>query len=129
VRRAAGCGAGHHRALPQRHHRRPPGKLIEAARAAWTNDEKIFGAFGLQGGDYDDSYEVWPENWPSWALFVEVSGQWRVGFNGRYALDYTPLFMRMERLRLPDADWELMFSDVRLIERTVLEVTNENKPQ
>jgi hypothetical protein len=58
-----------------------------------------------------------------------VSGQWRVGFNGRYALDYTPLFMRMERLRLPDADWELMFSDVRLIERTVLEVTNENKPQ
>jgi hypothetical protein len=58
-----------------------------------------------------------------------VSGQWRAGFHGRYALDYTPLFMRMERLRLDDAEWETMFSDVRLIERTVLEVTNENKPQ
>jgi hypothetical protein len=35
--------------------------------------------------------------------------------------------MRMERLRLPDAEWELMFSDIRLLERTVLEVTNESK--
>lgn len=58
---------------------------------------------------------------------MEFSGQWRVGFSGRYALDYTPLFMRMERLRLPDDEWESMFADIRLIERTVLEVVNEAK--
>lgn len=100
---------------------------MQAARAAWSSDEKTFSAFGLQDDDYDDSFEVWPENWPSWTLFVEFSGQWRVGFNGRYALDYTPLFARMERLRLSDADWESMFADIRLIERTVLEVETEAK--
>jgi hypothetical protein len=50
------------------------------------------------------------------------------GIDGRrYAMDYTPLFMRMDRLRLSDEDWEVMFADIRLIERTVLETTRDNK--
>ena len=100
---------------------------MQAARAAWTDDQKTLSAFGLTDDDYDDSFEVWPENWPSWQLFVEMSGQWRRDWERIRALDYTPLFMRMERLRLPDAEWESMFADIRLIERTVLEVVNEAK--
>lgn len=49
-----------------------------------------------------------------------MSGQWRTGFGGAYALDYTALFMRMDRMRLDDATWEQMFADVRVLEAEAL---------
>lgn len=55
-----------------------------------------------------------------WVLWGEMRGQWRAGFNGAYAIDYTPLFMRMERLRLSDDDWNEMFADFRVIEAASL---------
>lgn len=64
--------------------------------------------------------EVWPENWPAWVLFCEMSGQWRSGFNGPTALDYTALFMRMDRLGLADPDWQDLFADVRTLESAAL---------
>jgi hypothetical protein len=80
-------------------------------------------AAGFTAEDFaGDPVEVWPENWPAWCLFAEMSGQWRVGFAGRYALDYTPLFARMERQRLDDATWEQRFSDVRVMEQAVLDM-------
>lgn len=77
----------------------------------------------FSAADYDmELAEVWPENWPSWALFEEMGGQWRMrGMDGvPYALDYGPLFARMERLRLPDEEWREMFDDVRLLEAAAL---------
>lgn len=56
-----------------------------------------------------------------------MSGQWRVGFSGQYALDYTPLFMRMDRLRLDDAAWEALFADVRVLEHAALQAMNEGR--
>lgn len=50
-----------------------------------------------------------------------------MGFNGPYALDYTPLFMRMDRLGLSRDEWEDCFQDVRLIERTALEEMAKRK--
>lgn len=66
--------------------------------------------------------EVWPENWPAWALFDEMQGQWRTrGMDGKpYALDYGPLLMRLERMRLSDEDWQRMYDDVRVLEATAL---------
>lgn len=65
---------------------------------------------------------VWPDCWASWCLFVELSGQWRVrGIDAQpTALDYTPLFMRMERMRLDDDTWRQMFDDVRVCEAAAL---------
>lgn len=50
-----------------------------------------------------------------------MSGQWRVGFGGPFALDYSTLFARMERLRLDDDDWEQRFQDVRVLEAAALD--------
>lgn len=55
------------------------------------------------------------------ALFCELAGQWRSGMNGPTALDYTTLFLRMEKLRLSDADWQHTFDDVRVMEAAALE--------
>ena len=80
---------------------RPPRagwELIEAARAAWTDDDKAR-RLRLSDGDYDELRGL-AENWASWSLFVEMSGQWRIGGMGGSALDYAAVFMRMERMRL-----------------------------
>lgn len=79
-------------------------------------------AAGFAPEDYDDApVDVWPENWPAWQLYCELSGQWRYSMAGREALDYTPLFMRMERLGLNDAEWSDMFAAIRTIEEAALE--------
>lgn len=105
----------------------PLGKLTQAAKAAFFVLPKDSN-FTVE--DYGFDYvEVWPENWPAWRLFCEVSGQWRVaGINGaRFALDYTTLFMRMERLGLSDSDWEELFEDVRALESAALEQMRDNE--
>lgn len=79
-------------------------------------------ALGLLAEDFEYTVEVWPENWPAWTLFAEVSGQWRfAGMAGiEVALDYTPLFMRMERMGLSDSEWNDLFADVRVLEKAAL---------
>ncbi len=46
----------------------------------------------------------------------------------RYALDYTPLFMRMDRLKLKPEDWEHMFADIRVIEQATLKAEQGLNP-
>ena len=79
-------------------------------------------AAGFSPDDYDTGpVEVLPENWPAWALFCEMSGQWRTApMGGATGLDYTPLFMRMDRLDLGPDDWEAMFQDIRHIAASAL---------
>lgn len=80
---------------------------------------------GFTPEDYDETVEVWPENWQAWCLYAEMSGQWRHSTNGMetkpVAMDYTALFLRMERMRLSDQEWELLFADIRVIEGAVLQ--------
>jgi hypothetical protein len=40
---------------------------------------------------------------------------------GAYALDYSVLYARMDRLRLPDDEWQQLFDDIRVIEATALQ--------
>lgn len=81
---------------------------------------------GFTPEDYDETVEVWPENWRSWCLYAEMSGQWRRASSGLggsvpVALDYTPLFMRMERMSLSDEEFNALFADIRVIEAAALE--------
>lgn len=50
------------------------------------------------------------------------------GVNGtRVALDYTPLFMRMDRMRLGDDEWEELFQDFRILESAALQQMRDNQ--
>ena len=75
---------------------------------------------GLKVEDYAEVVEVWPENWPSWCLWVEMGNQWRIGMAGIAGLDYTPLFLRMDRMNLDDERWNELFHDVRVCEAAAL---------
>lgn len=84
-------------------------------------------AAGFAPEDYEtEPVEVWPENWPAWGLFCEMSGQWRVApMGGRTALDYCALFARMDRLALDDDGWNETFADIRVIETAALKQMNQ----
>lgn len=80
-------------------------------------------ASGFTRADYEQSAEVWPENWPVWCLFTELGGQWRTkGMDGRvYALDYTPLLLRLDRMNLNPTQWADLYADVRVLEAAALD--------
>lgn len=75
---------------------------------------------GFTAEDFDQSVEVWPENWPAWCLWTQVRNQWRIGMGGAFAIDYGPLFTLMDRLRLDDDSWQAMFDAIRVIESAAL---------
>lgn len=89
-----------------------------------TAEEAASAGFSL--ADYEpEPVDLWPENERAWLLFVEMSGQWRMSVNGPTALDYTALFLRMDRMRLDDDDWQALFADVRVLEAQALRSMRE----
>ena len=69
--------------------------------------------------------ELWPENERAINLFTTLSTQWRIGMNGATGLDYSPFFARMDRMRLSDDDYEILFDDIRIIESEALQIMNK----
>ncbi len=69
--------------------------------------------------------ELWPENQQAIMLFSSLSTQWRVGVNGPTGLDYNVLFHKMDRMNLATEDYELLESDIRVIEREALDIMNK----
>ena len=55
-----------------------------------------------------------------------MSGQWRSSFGGLFAMDYTALFMRMDRMNLSPAAWEELFADVRVLEAAAVQHMRAN---
>jgi Phage related hypothetical protein (DUF1799) len=71
---------------------------------------------------------IWPENWLSFQLFSAMQTQWRTGMNGATGLDYNVLNELWRRLKIPIADRDYLFDDLRHMEITALNQMSENKP-
>lgn len=83
-------------------------------------------AWGLQRSDYaDKATEVWPENWPTYALWSRICNQWRVGMAGAVALDYGVLFHELDRAGLDPDTYDERFRDIQVIESEALTVFAE----
>ena len=65
--------------------------------------------------------KVWPENWPAYRLFRSMQTQWIVGPGGATGLNYVPLFHKMDRMDLPQQEYDGLFEDVQAIEHAALE--------
>lgn len=71
--------------------------------------------------------EVWPENWPAWSLFCQVSTQWRVGMSGPTGLDYSAVYPLLDRAAKDQQEWDEMFSDIQVMEGAALKQMSENR--
>lgn len=68
----------------------------------------------------------WPEVRQAVELFCRVGTQWRVAGNGHLVgLDYAALYPLMDRLRLSDQDWDVLFGDIQVLEAEALETRSE----
>lgn len=87
-------------------------------------------AWGLQRSDYaDKATEVWPENWPVYALWSRICNQWRVGMAGAIALDYGVLFHELDRADLDPDEYDERFYDIQVIESEALTIFAERSEQ
>jgi len=81
---------------------------------------------GATREDYEaEVVECWPENWESYAVFMQIRTQWRTTMGGVVGLDYGPLFTVMDRMRLDDERWQTVFADIRALEAGALGAINE----
>ena len=82
-------------------------------------------AAGYEPEDFEDeSFTVWPENWPVIRLFTAVQTQWRIaGMGGPTGLDYPAVFATMDRLfrDYSEAKRDALFLDLQVAERAALE--------
>lgn len=68
---------------------------------------------------------MWPENWPSFTLFLRLQSQWSVSMAGPIGLRYEALYPLLDRLAAGDPErWESLFDDIQVLERTALSVMN-----
>ena len=75
----------------------------------------------------DDEVEVWEENWPAVAFFMDYCAtQWRVGMNGPTGLCYESVIPCLRTLRLPREKFDDMFSCIRALERGALNAMRES---
>ena len=83
--------------------------------------------FGLAEAALDDldkleaeEYLVWPDNWPTVAVFMAMQTQWRCGPAGVIGLDYNVLPEMWRRCKVPLADRDSVFRDLQVMEDAAL---------
>lgn len=77
---------------------------------------------GVESGEGDGSFEVWPENWPALLLFMDVQTQWNTDSGAFVGLRYEAVEAVMRIRRMKDRD--ALLDDLRVMEYAALEVMN-----
>jgi hypothetical protein len=81
--------------------------------------------YGLSPSDYDETFEVWPDNWPSFRVMDSMGTQWRTGVSGATGLDYGVLPNVMRFVGIPAKERPGVFQDIRIMESEALAVMAE----
>lgn len=87
--------------------------------------------FGFSPEDYDETFEVWPDNWRSFLVMDSMWTQWRTGACGATGLDYGVLPEVMKLVGVPAKDRPSVFQDIRVMESEAIAVMAEardNRP-
>lgn len=74
-------------------------------------------------------FEVWPENWEMFQVFVALGGQWRWVPGGmappvRDGIDAPSIESVFRLMGVRKKDWKETYAALRLMERAVIEVQN-----
>lgn len=80
---------------------------------------------GFLREDYEESVEVWPENWPAYEIFSMVFTQWHVEMDGTGGISYPVLFDIMDRKELKGDAWWQMFDDIRVMESAAMKARSK----
>lgn len=81
--------------------------------------------FGFSPDDYDETVEVWPDNWKSFLVMDSMWTQWRTGACGATGLDYGVLPDVMKLVGIPAKERSRVFQDIRVMESEAIAVMAE----
>lgn len=70
--------------------------------------------------------EIYPDNVDAVDVFTRCMNQWRVGFGGAYALDYSVLPIVAQK-EFASPEWPEIFNCIRVIEESALETMAERQ--
>lgn len=87
--------------------------------------------FGFSPDDYDETFEVWPDNWESFLVMDSMWTQWRTGACGATGLDYGVLPSVMKLVGIPAKERSRVFQDIRVMEAeaiAVMAAARDNSP-
>lgn len=91
-------------------------------------DADALAAFGLPAVKRTvQAIDVWPENEKTVEVFMAMGTQWNTGMNGATGLRYEALPPVLRLLGVPCADQAAVFSGLRVMERTALEVMRDGR--
>jgi hypothetical protein len=78
-------------------------------------------ALNLTPEDFAHEFvEAWPDNIQAIRVFISMDTQWRTGMNGSTGLDYAALSEVWRRLKVPPAERDDVFDDLRVLEGAAL---------
>ena len=77
-------------------------------------------AMGFTPEDYEETVEVWPENWQALQIFSLMATQWDAGMSGATGLKYSVLFEVLDRHGFEGDEWWGMLEDIRHMEAKAL---------
>lgn len=75
----------------------------------------------------EEVVEVWPENWPAYALFAFMRTQWRSSGMGVIGLDYGPLYSKMDRMDLSREAYDDLEADIQAMEFAAIGAMNDRE--
>lgn len=79
----------------------------------------------------DHDFEVFEDNWESLIFFIELDTQWNIvsGMNGERVtgLHYPSVESAMNIQQIPQENRQELFRDLKVMERSALEVINKAK--
>lgn len=81
--------------------------------------------FGFSPEDYDETFEVWSDNWKSFLVMDSMWTQWRTGACGATGLDYGVLPDVMKLIGIPAKERSRVFQDIRVMESEAIAVMAE----
>ena len=87
--------------------------------------------FGFSPEDYDETFEVWPDNWKAFLVMDSMGTQWRTGACGATGLDYGVLPNVMKLVGVSAKDRPGVFQDIRVMESEAIAVmaqARDNSP-
>ena len=84
--------------------------------------------------DRPPDYELWPEHWTTWEVYLGCSTQWRktvvLGERVRMViwdgLDYDGVEVVMNRYQVPEAQRSEVFAQLQVMEHETLAIRNSN---
>lgn len=108
--------------IAEKDHEKQTGHFTDALAAFGLRLEE-----GVSVGDDVQPFYLWPENVPSWELFLACSTQWREGFSGPEGFDYAGVDHVMRALRVRSKHWRRRWEDLQAMELSALNAWREQR--